>query len=159
MADLCVMYTYSSVKINDTTAGANRLITSSDKGSITGLDGAPVRSQVDMLAQTDGGDVHTKFYAPRIITFQGEVQIQTAAPEDQTAWLTAMNTLEAAVVAALQAQLNSATTLSWTPTGLAGRSLSATYGVPGQEIQFSGPPLVGQRTFSFSLIAASPTIS
>ncbi len=159
MADLCTQYTIAGIKINDTTAGANRLMTSFDHGSITGLDGGPVRSQVDNFAATSGGIVHTKYYAPRVITFAGDVHIQTVSAEDLTAYLTAVNTLEAAVVSALEGILNSASTLSWTPTGMSGRSISVTYGVPGQEVQFTGAMLPGERQFSFSLIAASPSIS
>lgn len=161
MADLCCQYTLGSIKINDTTAGANRLLTSFENGHILGLDGAPIRSQVDPKGQTDGGIVHPKFFGPRIITFQGEVQIQSVlwAGGSDAAYLTAMNTLEASVISALEGIRNSATSLSWTPTGLSARSISVTYGVPGQEIQFDGPMVPGERTFSFSLVAASPTIS
>lgn len=130
------------------------------EGEITGLDGAPVRSQVDNLGQTNGGIVFPKFLGPRVITFSGEVHIQSVSwTENNTAWMTAVNTLEAAVVSALEGILNSATSLSWTPTGLAARSISVTYGVPGQEIQFSGAMLPGDRKFSFSVIAANPSIS
>ena len=124
-----------------------------------GLDGAPVRSQVDPRGQIDGGIVHTKFFGPRIITFSGEVLIRSASPEDTTAYISAINTLEASVVSALEGILNSASSLAWTPTGGSGKSISVTYGVPGQEIQFTGDMLPGSRTFSFSLIAADPTIS
>lgn len=124
-----------------------------------GLDGAPVRSQVDPKGQTEGGIVHTKFLGPRIITFSGTVLIRSVVPEDTVAYLTAINTLEAATVSALEGILNSASALTWTPTGGSGKSISVTYGVPGQEVQFTGDMLPGERTFSFSLIAADPTIS
>lgn len=159
MADLCCPYSISSVTINNATPGADRLLTSFDNGQITGLDGAPVRSQVDLLAATNGGIVHTKYLGPRIITFAGEVHIQSVTDAMSTAYVTAMNTLEAAVVSALEGILNSSTSLTWTPTGLSGRSISVTYGVPGQEIQFQGPMLPGQRTWSFSLVSALPSIS
>lgn len=159
MADLCCAYSIAGITINNTAAGADRLLTSFENGQITGLDGAPVRSQVDLLAVTNGGIVHTKYYGPRIITFAGEVHIQSVTDAMTTAYLTAMNTLEANVITALQGILNTPSTLSWTPTGLSARSISVTYGVPGQEIQFQGPMLPGERTFSFSLVAALPTIS
>lgn len=159
MADLCCAYTINGVVINNATAGVDRLLTSFDNGQIVGLDGAPVRSQVDLLAATNGGIVHTKYFGPRIITFAGEVHIQTVTDAMSTAYVTAMNTLEAAVITALQGILNTPSTLSWTPTGLGAHSISVTYGVPGQEIQFQGPMLPGVRTWSFSLVAASPTIS
>lgn len=160
MADLCCAYSIAGVTINNQTAGADRLLTSFENGSITGLDGAPVRSQVDPLGQTSGGIVFPKFLGPRVITFAGEVQIQSVLwTSESVAYLTAVNTLEAAVVSALEGILNSASTLAWTPTGLSARSISVTYGVPGQEVQFAGPMVPGQRTFSFSLIAATPGIS
>ena len=160
MADLCCAYSIAGITINNATAGADRLLTSFDNGQIVGLDGAPVRSQVDLLAATNGGIVHTKYFGPRIITFAGEVHIQTVTDAMSTAYVTAMNTLEASVITALQGILNSSVA-RWhghRPAGSA-RSISVTYGVPGQEIQFQGPMLPGVRTWSFSLVAASPTIS
>lgn len=159
MADLCCPYAIAGITINNTAAGADRLLTSFENGQITGLDGAPIRSQVDLLAVTNGGIVHTKYFGPRIITFTGEVHIQSVTDAMTTAYVTAMNTLEATVISALEGIRNTPSSLTWTPTGLSGRSISVTYGVPGQEIQFAGPMLPGARTFTFSLVAASPTIS
>lgn len=159
MADLCCQYTIAGIKINDTTDGADRLMLSFDNGHVLGLDGAPLRAEIDDQGQSDGGIVHPKFYAARIITFQGEVHIQTAQPEDLVAYLTAVNTLEAAVVTALEGIRNSASNLTWTPTGGSGKTISVTYGTTGGEIQFDGPPLPGERTFTFTLVAADPTIS
>lgn len=159
MADLCCQYTIAGIKINDTTANADRLLTSFDNGHILGLDGAPLRAEIDDQGQSDGGIVHEKFFAARVITFQGEVHIQSVGPEDTTAYVTAINNLEAAVVSALEGIRNSASTLSWTPTGLSGRSISVTYGTAGGEVQFDGPMLPGERTFTFTLVAANPTIS
>lgn len=160
MADLCCAYSIAGITINNATAGADRLLTSFENGSITGLDGAPVRSQVDPLGVTHGGIVFPKYFGPRVITFAGEVHIQSVTwSPGASAYVVAVNNLEAAVVAALEGILNSASSLAWTPTGLSARSISVTYGVPGQEVQFAGPPVPGERTFSFSLIAGSPTIS
>lgn len=77
--------------------------------------------------------------------------------ERGTPYFTAVNTLEAAVISALEGVLNTPTTLSWTPTGLSGRSISCTYGNQGGEIQFGG--LMMEPTFTFTLVAADPTIS
>ena len=160
MADLCCAYSIAGITINNPAAGANRLMTSFENGAIIGLDGAPVRSQVDPKGQTHGGIVHPKFLGPRVITFEGEVHIQSVQwTSMSTSYLAAMNSLEAGVISALEGILNSSSTLSWTPTGLGARSISVTYGVPGEEVQFEGPMLPGQRTFSFSLIAATPSIS
>lgn len=158
MADYCCQYTFAGVKINDTTEGANRLMIG-DEGEITGLDGRPIRAEIDDQGQSDGGIVHPKFYAARIITFSGEVHIQTTTPADLTAYLTAMNTLEAAVISALEGQLNSEANLTWTPTGGSGKSIACTYGTGGGEIQFSGGIFPGERKFTFTLVADEPAIT
>lgn len=158
MADYCCAYTYSSVVVNNTTPGADRLMIG-DSGEIVGLDGRPIRSEIDDQGQSDGGIVHPKFYAARIIVFSGEIHIQTVEFEDTTAYISAINTLEAAVVAALEAQLNSEANLTWTPTGGSAKSIACTYGINGGEVQFSGAMLPGERRFTFSLVADEPAIS
>lgn len=158
MADYCTEYTYSSITINNDTAGADRLMIG-EEGEIDGLDGAPIRAEIDDQGQSDGGIVHPKFFAARVIIFSGEVHIQSVAFEDTLAYISAINTLESGVISALEAQLNSATTLAWTPTGGSGKSISCTYGIQGGEIKFSGPMLPGQRKFTFTLVAADPAIS
>lgn len=159
MADLCCEYAIAGITINDDTDGVNRLMTSFENGHILGLDGAPLRAEIDPQGQSDGGIVHTKFFGPRIITFQGETHIQSVGFEDLTAYLTALNTLEATVITALEGIRNTPSTLAWTPTGLSAKSISVTYGTEGGEIQFDGPPVPGQRTFQFTLVAAEPAIS
>lgn len=158
MADYCCQYNYAGIEINDTTASADHLMIGDD-GEITGLDGAPIRAEIDDQGQSDGGIVHSKFYAARIITFSGEILIQSVEFDDRTAYLTAINNLEAAVISALQGQLNSAASLTWTPTGGSAKSISCTYGTQGGEIQFSGQMLPGERKFTFTLVAADPTIT
>jgi hypothetical protein len=155
MADVCCEYSIAGLTLNNDTG--DTLMLGGDGAQ--GLDGAPVRSQVDPKGITSGGIVHTKFYGPRIITFSGEVLIRSTTVEDTTAYVTAINVLEAATVSALQGILNTPSNLTWTPTGGSGHTISVTYGVPGQEIQFTGNMLPGERTFSFSLIAADPTIT
>lgn len=155
MADLCCEYNIASIVINDDTAGADRLILGPD--GVTGLDGAPVRSQVDPKGVTEGGIVFTKFLGPRIIVFKGFCQVQSVEPAMNDPYFSALNALESGVVSALEGILNSASNLTWTPTGGSGKSISVTYGVPGQEIQFGGTML--EKTFQFGLIAADPTIS
>jgi len=146
------------VKVNDTTADADRLMIGDD-GQIVGLDGRPIRAEIDDQGQSDGGIVHPKFWAARIIVFSGEIHIQTVEFEDTVAYITAINVLEAAVISALEAQLNSASALTWTPTGGSGKTISCTYGTGGGEIQFSGAMLPGERKFTFTLVAADPTIT
>lgn len=156
MADTCCVYTFGSLTVNHATN--NCLTTDFEEGQILGLDGAPVRKQIDPQGQSEGGIVHPAFLGARIITFQGKVVIYSvsegAPPTDYAA---AVNAVEAAAVAALEAQLNSATNLSWTPTGGSAKTISCTYGTPGGEIQFTGNMV--DRRFSFTLVAVDPTIS
>ncbi len=159
MADLCCQYSFSSVVINSTSATTNSLITDFDEGSIVGLDGAPIRRQVDPEGQSDGGIVFNAFFGARIVTFSGQVAIVTVADPggDPLGMWAAINVLEAATISALEAVRNSATNLTWTPTGGSGKTLSCKYGMPGGEIQFSGN--YRDRRFTFQLVAANPTIS
>lgn len=155
MADLCCAYAFAGVILNDPTADVDRLVLGED--GVVGLDGAPIRSEIDDQGQSDGGIVHPKFFGPRIITFKGFCNIQSVPLERGTAYDTALNNLEAAVIAALEGVLNTPTTLSWTPTGGSGKSISCTYGNTGGEIQFGGSHM--EKTFQFNLVAADPTIS
>jgi hypothetical protein len=155
MADLCCAYSFAGITINDPTDGANHLMLG--ENGVTGLDGAPIRAEIDDQGQSHGGIVHPKWFGARIITFTGFVNIQSTPKERSTAYFTAINVLEAAVIAALEGVLNTPTSLSWTPTGGSGKSISCTYGNQGGEIQFGGSML--EPTFAFTLVAENPTIS
>lgn len=156
MADTCCIYTFGGLTIN--AAAGDCLFTDFEEGQILGLDGAPIRKQIDPQGQSEGGIVHPGFLGARVITFQGKVLIRSV-PEGASAltYAAAVNVVEAAATAALEAQLNAATSLSWTPSGGAARSISCTYGVAGGEFQPSGNMV--DRRFSFQLVAADPTIS
>ena len=93
MADLCCAYTIAGIVINNPTAGADRLVLGED--GISGLDGAPIRAEIDDQGQSDGGIVHPKFYAARVIVFRGFCHIQSVTVERSTAYYTALNNLEA----------------------------------------------------------------
>jgi hypothetical protein len=82
-----------------------------------------------------------------------------SVPEGEAAntYAAAVNAVEAAATAALEAQLNSATNLAWTPNGGAAHTLSCTYGTPGGEFQPTGNMV--DRRFSFTLVAADPDIA
>ena len=155
MADLCCAYTFAGIIINNPTDGVDHLMLGED--GVTGLDGAPIRSEIDDEGQGDGGIVHPKLYGPRIITFKGFCAIRSVVVERNTAYATALNTLEAAVISALSAQLNTPAALTWTPTGGSGKSISCTYGNQGGEIRFGGSHM--EKTFEFTLVAEDPTIS
>lgn len=157
MADTCCQYSFGSLVVNPS-SGADGLYTTFEDGQILGLDGAPVRKQIDPQGQSEGGIVHPAFLGARIISFQGKIAITSVpegAPLEDIA--AAVNVVEQAATAALEAQLNSATNLSWTLTGGAAKSISCTYGIPGGEFQPSGNMI--DRRFQFTLVAADPTIS
>lgn len=157
MADLCVEYEFPDFTINDTSAGVDRLVLAAD--GIIGLDGAPIRRQVDPKGQADGGIVHDAKYGPRIVVWRGAIHIQSTDWELTTEYLTAVHTLEETVIQSLESILNSDFVLSWTPTGAGSpASLTIRYGAgPGGEIQFGGSMMA--RTFQFSTISADPIIT
>lgn len=156
MADTCCVYTVAGLTINAATGDC--LATDFDEGQILGLDGAPVRKQIDPQGQSSGGIVHPAFYGARIIQFQGKVVIRTVpdgAPA--TTYAAAVNAVEAAATSALQGILNGGGTLAWTPNGGSAHSIGVSYGIPGGEFQPTGNMI--DRRFSFTLVAADPTIS
>lgn len=155
MADTCAVYTLGSLTINATTG--DTLLTDFEGGEITGLDGAPIRSQIDPQGQSDGGIVFHKFFGPRIITFAGAVAIRSQENIQSSLYIQAVNTVEAAAISALEGILNTPTSLAWTPTGGSAKSILVTYGTDGGEIEFFGNML--EKRFHFTLVAADPTIS
>lgn len=156
MADTCCTYTFGSLTVNATSGDC--LFTDFEEGEILGLDGAPVRKQIDPQGQSSGGIVHPAFFGARIIQFRGKVLIRSVAEgAPANTYAAAVNAVESAATSALQAQLNSATNLAWTLTGGGSHSISCTYGVPGGEFQPTGNMV--DRRFTFSLVAADPTIS
>lgn len=155
MADTCATYTLGGLTINATTG--DTLLTDFDGGDITGLDGAPIRSQVDPQGQSDGGIVHQKFFGPRVITFTGGILIRTVTDPDSALFVAAVNAVISSAKTTLEGILNTPTSLSWTETGGGAHSISVTYGTDGGEFQTTGNML--QKKFSFTLVAADPTIA
>lgn len=156
MADTCTIYSVAGITINCHTGDC--LHTDFDEGEILGLDGAPIRKQIDPQGQSDGGIVHPAFFGARIITFRGKVLIRSVDLGNREDYAAAVNTVEAASIAALEGFLNTTTTLQWTPTGSVGlKSITVTYGTEGGELQFTGNMI--DRRFSFTLVASNPTIS
>lgn len=155
MADTLCPYTVAGITINAPTG--NTLHTDFEGGDITGLDGAPIRAQIDPQGQSNGGIVHQKFLGARIITFSGKVLIRSTDPSNCDAYAAAVNAVISSAVAALESFLNTATTLAWTPTGGSAKSISVTYGTEGGEFQSSGNML--DKSWTFTLVAANPTIS
>ena len=101
--------------------------------------------------------MHPAWFGPRIITFTGRVLIRTVDPTNPTGFAAAVNAVIDGAVSALQGFLNSTTTLAWTETGGGAHSITVTYGTEGGEFQSSGP--MPDKKFSFTLVAADPTIS
>jgi hypothetical protein len=156
MADVCATYTYAGITINGAKDTNCLVITDDGQDGIDGLDGAPIRRQVDPLGNTDGGDSQPPHFGARIIVFRTKVHIGTVegtGPLYQAALATYMK----AVTAALEAQLNSASTLAWTESDGDARSISAVYGMPDGEVKFG--PSVGNPSCTFTLLAEDPTIS
>ena len=104
MADLCCVYSYAGININATSGDC--LILGED--GVTGLDGRPIRAEIDDQGQSDGGLFFPRFYGARIITFKGFCQIRSVTVEMNAPYYTALNALEAGVTSALEGQLDSA---------------------------------------------------
>lgn len=159
--DRCCTYTYASLTFNGAETTDTMVIPDDASFGIFGLDGAPIRRQVDDNPQADGGDGHTAWLGARIITAKLRPFIGTTAgkPDDMFAsdyWSKYM-TLQDAVINALEGQLNSPTNLAWTPANGTPRSISCYYGMPGGEVRFGGD--LANPTCEFTLIAMSPGIS
>lgn len=148
MADLCCPYTVAGLTINAATGDTLGVA----EDGITGLDGRPIRRQIDPRGQADGGILHTARFGPRIIRFKTIVQIRSVPVKANDAYFAAINAVETAVIAALEAVLNSDTTLAWTPTGQSAQSLTVRYGVAGEEVRFPGTMM--SKTCLFALVAA-----
>jgi hypothetical protein len=161
MADPCATYTFGSVTING--AETTDTLITPDFDSISGLDGAPVRRQIDPVSQSSGDlNLQGEFFAGRVIVFKGILHIGTlgGGTVDPTnpLWIQKIITLQKAVVAACEAQLSSSASLAWTDSAGASRSITCFYGLPGQTISFGGS--IGNPTFDgLTLWAPNPTIS
>lgn len=155
MADTCALYTVAGITINAATGDC--LHTDFEEGEILGLDGAPIRRQIDPQGQSSGGLQHPAHFGPRIITFKGKVLVRSVDGSDRDAFAAAVYAVEAAAITALEGFLNSDTTLAWTPGSASARSISVRYGTEGGEFQTTGNMI--DRRFQFSLYADNPTIS
>jgi len=165
--DLCVQYTLDlspDLILNEgATSGTTTTIRTT---AIRGLDGRPIRRTIWPQGASDGGILGTARFGPRLITVEGEIWVYQAGelltPADAATngsmafYLDAVNDLVDAWVSGLEAVINSSFTLSWTPTGGGGDSLSVRYGFEGAEFQSVPPPSFDAwTTVSFGLVAAS----
>lgn len=159
MADPCATYTYSTVTING--AETTDTLITPDFDSIVGLDGKPVRRQVDPASQEDGDlDLQEAYFGGREITFKGLIHIGTLGTGSidvtNPLFLQRIITLQKTVVAALEATLTTGGTLAWTDATGAARSIACKYGLPGRVISFGGT--LTNPTFEFTLWAPDPDI-
>lgn len=152
--DLCCEYPFPGFTINDATPEIDCLVLG-DNGVI-GLDGGPIRRQVDPKGQADGGLLHPARFAARVVRWSGKVLVQSVTWQLDDDYLAAVNTLMQTVTQSLEGIMNSDYTLPWTPTGLSAHTLVLQYGMPGEEIQFGGTML--DLTWKFTTISADPTI-
>jgi hypothetical protein len=149
MADICDIYTLAGLTFN-AAAPADTYVIS----EITGLDGAPIRAPVDDRPQTDGGIVFPNFLGPRRITFEGFFGVRSVDyGADPSGYVVALNTLEAAMLTALEGIRNSDGTLAWTGSSITVRHDSPCLTSQGQR----GSAF--ERRFIFGLVAANPTIA
>lgn len=122
--------------------------------NIQGLDGTSIRAPVDNVPFGDGGIVHNFWKGPRHIVFEGVfVHESVGFPGSGDACRQRRNEMEEALRAALESILRDDGTLSWTPLGLAARSLTVRH-----EVTFEAPETENYalKTFTFGLVAADP---
>lgn len=152
MADLSTEYTLTggggNITFNDGLLGDGQ-----DKywiSNINGLDGPVIRAPVDLVPFGDGGIVHTFWKGPRRVVIDGMLLIESSNSQGDCQLL--RNDLAADLVDCLDGILTSAGTLSWTPAGQSGQSLSVFYEV-GLSITYSDNYAVAN--FSFGLVSAA----
>lgn len=119
---------------------------------IDGLDGAPIRAQVDNAPQTDGGIVHSFYKGARHVNMQGNIIIQSVPLG--AACQSVRNDLEDALRLALASIIREDGLLSWVPTGsISTHTLTVRNDVP---VDFSPADGYLTTTFTFGLVAANP---
>lgn len=153
MADLACRYTLTT-PVGDIVFNDGDLHTRDDLywiSEIEGLDGPPIRSQVDNAPQADGGIVHTAWKAARQITMQGAILIQSVPWG--AACLAERNAMEKELREALESIIRANGTLSWTPEGDSLHTLTVRHNIQLNYDPQEGYLIMG---FVFGLIAANP---
>ena len=133
--------------------------------SIKGLHGRPIRATIIPRSATAGGKKLTPQWGPRLIVVRAKAHI-VAAPgvsndgydwgSNLNGWLTRLNALVEAWEDGLEALVNTSFTLSWTPTGGGGKSLTCTYGFEGAHFEMVSEgenAMVGAPEYTFGLVA------
>lgn len=117
-----------------------------DPASCSGLDQAPLRTPYDDNPQAAGAILHDFLKAGRPVALGGHL-INT------TGTAAARNTLEANLIAALEAIETADGTFTITPSGMTAKVLTVRCLVP---VTFAG---AWHKTFLFTLIAADPVFT
>jgi hypothetical protein len=153
VTDPCAEYTvFGSLIVNQGDGTVDRLWTGETENAITGLDGRPLRQQVDLGGQFSGVHLQDAYWDAREIVFQGIVQIVTADYwEDISGYREALMDLEAAWVSAWDSALDTTFNLTFTPAGQSGQSIAVKLFNP--PLQFGGT--LFEPTFTFGLISAT----
>lgn len=119
-----------------------------------GMSGAPLRTPMDPVAFGDGGNSYNFWKGARHIIFEGIFLVTSTPPCDAMVaiWNQMEDDLETALssIAALDTDTG---TLTWTPTGLAARSLTVRHDVP---LDVQPDQNYAVRTFTFGLVADDP---
>lgn len=144
MADICAVYTVAGLTFN-ATSGDTYITT-----DIQGLDGAPIRAEIDDKPQADGGLVFPLLLGARHVTFEGFIGVRTENfGFDKAGYIAVINAFEAALIAGLESIRLSPGTLAWDSN-----SLSVYYDSP---VLFRGDQFA--KRFIFGLVAPDPTIT
>ncbi len=156
MADLATEYLLTTsggnITFNDGALGDGQ-----DKywlSAIQGLDGPAIRAPVDLVPFGDGGIIHTFRKGPRRVVFDGMLLIESS--KSQADCMEIRNELAADLEDALDAILDTAGTLSWTPAGQSGLSLSV-FNEIGYTITYSDNYAVANFNFGLISAAADPS--
>lgn len=156
MADLATLYTLA-------TPGGTILFNNGDLKdgtdkywiqNIQGLDQAPLRTPQDNVPFGDGGIVHDFWKGPRHVVLEGVLVTESVGwPSTGDACVQRQNEMEEDLIDALESIIRADGTLSWTPLGLAARSLTVRSEVP---VEFSPGENFVLKNFTFGLVAADP---
>jgi hypothetical protein len=120
---------------------------------VQGLDGPRVRAPIDDVPFGHGSILHDFWRGGRRPLFEGVLVIETV-PLNSALCQQAINTLEAALTAAIDSLVTTAGTLSWTPAGQGAKALTVRHhGEP--ELDFIPIENFMLRQFLFGLVSAS----
>lgn len=145
MADLCDVYTL----------GTNDIVFNADTGDtwliqdLQGLDGAPIRREIEDNPQAPGKLLYPAFLDARIITFEGTLLIRSVEPEDIDGYAAAQQALDDTASAYSDSSINTDRTLAWSGGSIDVRS----------HLPYQSRPDGRERKFIWVFIAADPTIS